>query len=165
MALPRHRPPLVLRILVALIGAAAVLFNAVLMLSDRAPGYLRRVGGDAIARLFERIDIGGRGADVLSDPRLPRSDTIVHVSVWALAVVLVGWALWSWIGLVVGSLAVFAASAAIEKLQGSVTATRQVDPSDLRANFAGVVVGAVAVALCYVAYSGLAAVFGRRAPR
>ena len=162
MASPRHRPPLVLRIFVALIGVVALLFNAVLMLSDRAPGYLQRVGGDAITRLFDRIDLGGRGADVLNDPRLPRSDTIVHIAVWAVAAVFVGWALWSWIGLLVGSIVVFGGSAAIEKLQGSVTTTRQVDPHDLAANFTGVAVGTAFVACCYLAYSALASLFAPR---
>lgn len=162
MSSPRRRPPLVLRSLVALVGVVALCFNAVLMLSDRAPGYLSRVGGSAITRLFERVDLGGRGADVLNDPRLPRSDTIVHIAVWAVATVLVGWALWSWIGLVAGSIAVFGASAAIERLQGSVATTRQVESSDLAANFTGVVAGTAFVAVCYVAYSGLAALFARR---
>ena len=84
------------RLFVAIIGVAALLFNALLMLSDRAPDALQRVGGDAVRRLFERIDLGGRGADVLNDPRLPESDTIVHITVWAIAAVFVGWALWSW---------------------------------------------------------------------
>lgn len=162
MSSPRRRPPLTLRVLIALIGLAAMAFNAVLMLSDRAPGYLQRVGGDALTRLFARIDLGGRGADVLNDPRLPESDTIVHIAVWAIATVLVGWALWSWIGLVAGSLAVFAASAVIEKWQGSATSTRQVERSDLAANFTGVAVGAVFVAFCYLLFSGLAALFSRR---
>lgn len=162
MSWPRRRPPLVLRLFVALVGLVALLFNAVLMLSDRAPGYLRRVGGDAVVRLFDRIDLGGRGAEVLNDPRLPRSDTIVHIAVWAVATVLVGWALWSWIGLIVGSIAVFALSAVIEQLQGSVATTREVDPTDVTANLAGVAAGAAFVACCYVAYSALAALFARR---
>ncbi len=139
-----------------------MLFNAVLMLSDRAPGYLKRVGGATITRLFDRIDLGGRGADVLNDPRLPRSDTIVHIAVWAIATVFVGWALWSWIGLIVGSIVVFGASAVIEKLQGSVSTSREVETSDLTANFAGVALGTVFVACCYLLYSGLAALFARR---
>ena len=139
-----------------------MLFNAVLMLSDRAPGYLQRVGGGVVTRLFERIDLGGRGAEVLNDPRLPRNDTIVHVTVWAVATVFVGWALWSWIGLVAGSIAVFGASAVIENLQGRLATTREVESSDLAANFAGVAAGAAFVAACYVVYSGLAALFARR---
>jgi hypothetical protein len=162
MSWPQHRPPLVLRIFVALIGVAAMVFNVMLMLSDRAPGALQRIGGSAVRRLFERIDLGGRGADVLSDPRLPEDDAIVHVAVWAVAAVLVGWALWSWIGLAVGAIAVFAGSLVIEALQGSLSTTRQVESSDVKANLAGVVLGTTVAALCYVAYSTLAAIFRRR---
>ena len=151
-----------LRIFVALIGLAALVFNAMLMLSDRAPGALQRIGGSAVRRLFERIDLGGRGADVLDDPRLPENDAIVHVAVWAVAAVLVGWALWSWIGLAVGAIAVFAGSLVIEALQGILSTTRQVESSDVTANLAGVVLGTSVAAACYVIYSALAAVFRRR---
>src|SRR5262245_19997042 len=100
MSWPRHRPPAPLRAFAALLGVVALLFNALLMWSDQAPGLLRRIGGAAVRRLFERIDFGDRTAtDVLADPRLPESDAIIHFAVWATAVVLVGWALWSWIGL------------------------------------------------------------------
>lgn len=163
MPAPRHRPPLVLRALVALLGIGALLFNALLMLSDRAPAALRRIGGDAVRRLFERIDVGdGTASDVLRDPRLPQSDAIVHVAVWAVAAMLVGWALWSWIGLAVGSAAVFAASLVVENLQGSLSTTRAVESSDVSANLAGVVLGTAAAAACYVAYSALASLFRRR---
>lgn len=162
MAWPRHRPPLVLRVFVALLGVAALLFNAMLMLSDRAPGALQRIGGDAVRRLFERIDLGGRGAGVLNDPRLPEDDTIVHIAVWAVAAVLVGWALWSWIGLAVGAVAVFVGSLIIEELQGSVSTTRQVESSDVKANLAGVLLGTAVAAGCYLTYSALASLFRRR---
>lgn len=162
MASPRHRPPLVLRIFVALLGVAAMLFNAMLMLSDRAPGALQRVGGGAVRRLFERIDLGGRGAGVLDDPRLPENDAIVHIAVWALAAALVGWAVWSWIGLAIGAVAVFAGSLVIETLQGSLSSTREVESSDVKANLAGVVLGSAVVAACYLAYSALATMFRRR---
>ena len=155
MAWPQHRPPLVLRVLVALVGVAALMFNAMLMLSDRAPGALQRIGGDAVRRLFERIDLGGRGADVLNDPRLPEDDAVVHVAVWAIVAVLVGWALWSWIGLAVGAIAVFAGSIVIEALQGSLSTSREVEASDVMANLAGVVLGSAVAAACYLAYSAL----------
>ena len=151
-----------LRIFVGLVGVAALLFNAMLMLSDRAPGALQRIGGSSVRRLFERIDLGGRGADVLNDPRLPESDAIVHMGVWALAALLVGWALWTWIGLSIGAIAVFAGSLVIEALQGSLSTTRQVEASDVKANLAGVVIGTTIAAACYIAYSALAALFRRR---
>jgi hypothetical protein len=153
---PVHRPPLALRALIAVVGVAALLFNAALMLSDRAPAALRRLGGDFVTRLSERIDSGGRAADVLSDPRLPESDTIVHVAVWAVAVTLVGWALWRWIGLLAGAAAVFAASLVVEKLQGTYTDTRSVEASDVTANLTGVLLGTAFVAVCYVVYSAVA---------
>ena len=163
MASPAHRPPLALRAFAALVGVLALVFNVLLMLSDRAPGALRRIGGGPMRRLFERIDLGGRGADVLDDPRLPESDAIVHVVVWALAVVLVGFALWTWIGLAVGAATVFAGSLLLEALQGRLSTTREVEASDVKANLTGVVLGVVAVAACYVSYSVLAGMF-RRGP-
>jgi hypothetical protein len=162
MSWPRQRPPLVLRVFVALLGVAALLFNGLLMLSDRAPSALQRIGGSALRRLFERIDLGGRGADVLNDPRLPEDDAIVHIAVWALAAVLIGWALWSWIGLAVGAVAVFAGSLMIEALQGSLSTTREVEASDVKANLAGVVLGTTVAAACYLTYSALASMFRRR---
>jgi hypothetical protein len=162
MAWPQHRPPLVIRVFVALLGVAAMLFNGMLMLSDRAPGALQRIGGSAVRRLFERIDLGGRGADVLNDPRLPEDDAIVHIAVWGLAAVLVGWALWSWIGLAVGAIAVFAGSLVIEAMQGSLSTTRQVESSDVKANLVGVALGTTVAAACYLAYSALATLFRRR---
>ena len=125
------------------------------MLSDRAPGLLRRLGGDVLARLSERIDAGAQAADVLRDPRLPESDAIVHVAVWAAAVVLVGWAVWTWRGLVVGAAVVFAASLVVEFAQGRYTDSREVQTSDIEANAIGIVLGTVAVAACYLLYSGV----------
>jgi hypothetical protein len=39
------------------------------------------------------------GSSVNRRPRLPGSDTLVHLGVWAAATILVGRALWSWGGL------------------------------------------------------------------
>jgi hypothetical protein len=155
MASPVYRPPIALRAFAALCGVAALLFNALLMLSDRAPGALRRIGGNAIRRLFERIDVDGSAA-ALSDPRLPDSDTIVHVVVWAVAVTLVGWALWTWIGLVVGAAVVFAGSLVVEFSQEDLSDTRHLEASDIAANLTGVVLGVVGVAMCYAAYGAVA---------
>jgi hypothetical protein len=159
MASPARKPPLPLRAFVALVAVAALIFNVLLMLSDRAPGALRRIGGDFVRRLFDRIDVGDRADAVLADPRLPQSDAIVHVAVWAIAVALVGIAVWSWIGLLIGAVGVFAASIVVESAQSRYTDTRAVEASDVRANLAGVLVGTAFVALCYLAYSALAALF------
>ena len=78
---PTDRPPAVLRVFAALLGVAAPMFNAALMLSDRAPSVMRRLGGDFIRRLSARIDAGGRASDVLTDPRLPESDTAIRGTV------------------------------------------------------------------------------------
>lgn len=140
-------------------------FNAAIMLSDRAPGVLRRVFGDVARRASERIDAGGRPGRLASDPRLPESDTIVHIAVWGLAIVFVGLALWTWRGLVVGAVAVFLASVLVELLQGQVTETRVPQRGDVVANAIGVAAGSVVVATCYLAWSGAASALGRRRVR
>jgi hypothetical protein len=159
MPAPAHRPPRPLRAFIGLVAVAALIFNALLMLSDRAPGALRRIGGGFMRRLFERIDAGDRAAAVLDDPRLPQSDAIVHVAVWAIAVVLVGLAVWSWIGLLIGAVVVFAGSIVVEAAQRRYTDSRAVEASDIRANLAGVVLGTAFVALCYLTYSAVASLF------
>jgi hypothetical protein len=155
MASPVHRPPVWVRAGFAALGVGMLLFNALLMLSDRAPGALRRVGGDFIRRLFARIDAGDRASQVLNDPRLPESDAIVHIAVWALAIGLVGLAVWSWHGLVLGAVAVFAASLVVEAAQDRWSDTRAVEASDVRANAAGIALGTIAVGLSYVTYSAV----------
>ena len=137
-----------------------LVFNAALMVSDRAPGLLRRLFGDWVRRLSERIDAGARVASVASDPRLPESDALVHVAVWALAVSLVGLAVWTWTGLAVGTIVVFACSLAVEFAQGRLSDTREVEVSDVVANAFGIAIGVTVVAACYVAWSALARLFG-----
>ena len=53
-------------------------------------------------RLFDRIDACERALEVLSDPRLPEGDAVVHVAVWALVTGLVGLAVGTWGGLIFG---------------------------------------------------------------
>jgi hypothetical protein len=159
MVYPVHRPPVWLRAGFAVLGAGVLVFNALLMLSDRAPSALRRIGGDFVRRLFDRIDASERATEVLADPRLPESDAIVHVAVWALAVGLVGLAVWTWRGLLVGAVAVFAASLLVEAAQGRWSDTRAVEASDVRANAAGVALGTIAVGVCYSVYSAVSGLF------
>jgi hypothetical protein len=149
----RHRPPLGLRVFIAMLGAGAVLFNAALMLSDRAPGASRRFGGEFVARLSERIDAGGRPAQLANNPRLPSSDALVHIGVWGVATLLVGLALWSWRGLVIGAAVLLVLSAAIEVAQGRYTDTRTSQVGDMVANGVGVAVGTAAAAGCYLLWS------------
>lgn len=130
-----------------------MLFNAALMLSDRAPAVTRRLGGDLVTRLSERLDAGSRRVRLAADPRLPSGDAIVHISVWATAMLLVGLALWSWRGLAVGAVATFVTSAAIEMGQGRYTDRRTSQFGDLAANGVGVAAGTVAAAGCYLLWS------------
>lgn len=160
---PRHRPPLVLRVLIALLGLGAVAFNAVLMLSDRAPRVSRRIGGELMARLSERLDTGGRAGRLVDDPRLPASDALVHIGVWAVAMVFVGLAVWSWRGLMLGAGAVFVLSAMIEVGQQRFTRTRTFEFGDIVANGIGVALGTAVAAACYGLWTAAARLFGARA--
>lgn len=145
---------------VALLGVGVVAFNAVLMLSDRAPAVSRRFGGDIIARLSERLDAESRPARLATDPRLPSSDTLVHIGVWGVAMLLVGLAVWSWRGLAVGAAIVLACSAVIEVGQSRYTNFRTFEVDDLVANALGVGAGTVAAAAGYLLWSGIAQLFG-----
>lgn len=154
-ARPRHRPPPVLRIFAALVGLGVMLFNGALMMSDRAPGALRRLGGDFAVRLSERIDSDSAvGAAVAG--RLPESDFLVHVGVWAVAVLFAGLAVWSWRWLLVAAVSVFSASVFVEAAQGIYTDTRAVEIDDVVANGFGVLTGVFAVAMLYALWGGLA---------
>lgn len=157
-----------MRLFIAVLGLGALLFNAALMLSDRAPAITRRIGGDVVARLSARLDADSRPARLATDPRLPASDTIVHIGVWATAMVFVGLAVWSWPGLVIGAALVLMLSAAIEIGQGRYTDTRVVEMSDIVANAVGVAVGSVMAAGCYLLWSAGASLLGagrRNMPR
>jgi hypothetical protein len=146
---PVSRPPIGVRALFGVLGLAVVVFNVALMLSDRAPGVLKAVFGDAVVRLSDRIDAGAR----IPSERLPESDVVVHVVVWAAAMVLVGLMLWTWRGLLFGSLAMLAASAVVEIAQGVYSSTRAVERSDVVANAIGVGLGALVAAAAYVLWS------------
>jgi hypothetical protein len=155
---PFHRPPIALRALIGLIGAAAVMSIVALMLSDRAPGVLQSVFGDAVQRLSARLDASQR---LPSTDQLPESDFIVHVGLWAVAAVLVGWTIWSWRGLLLGALTVFTLSVLVEAAQGTYSDTRAVEAGDVAANAVGVGVGAAVVGVCYLVWS----LFGALADR
>ena len=62
-------------------------------------------------------------------------------------------------GLLVGAVAVFAASIVVEAAQGRWSDTRAVEASDVGANVAGVAARHDAVGLCYVAYSAVSGLF------
>lgn len=153
---PVHRPPVAIRAVAALLGVMVLLFNAALMLSDRAPALLRLVGGDLVRRASERIDAGERVSQVASDARVADGDALVHIVVWALAIVLVGLAVWTWRGLVIGAIAVWICSTVVEFGQDRWTDTRSAQRDDILANLVGVGLGTAAVALCYLCWSAVA---------
>jgi len=144
-------------VLFGLLGLGVVLFNVALMLSDRAPGFLRRVFGDAVDRLFERIDAGAR----IPADQLPGNDAIVHIAVWATAMALVGLTVWTWRGLVISAVGVLAISVFVEVGQGVYSSSRAVERSDVLANTLGVALGTVAAAMAYLLWSIGSVLFGR----
>lgn len=151
---PWHRPPAWLRAIIGFVGVLAVGSIAAIMLSDRAPGVLERIFGDLAQRISDRIDASGR---LPSTDQLPESDFIVHFGLWAGAAVLVGWALWTWRGLIVGALALLATSLVVEAAQGVYSDTRAVEAHDAAANALGIGLGTTVAALSYLVWSALAA--------
>ena len=79
---PADRPPASGRLFVGLLGVAAILTTAALLLSDRAPGVLRSLFGDRARRLWERIDTGNR-VELASGPDITQPDFMVHVALWS----------------------------------------------------------------------------------
>jgi len=154
---PYRRPSVGVRALFGLLGIGVVLFNVALMLSDRAPGFLRRVFGDAVDRLSARIDADAR----LPAEQLPDSDAVVHIAVWAAAMLFVGLTVWTWRGLVIAAIAVLAISVFVEVGQGLYSTSRAVERSDVLANAVGVSVGAVATAMAYLLWSAGSVLFRR----
>ncbi|MGB3736944.1 MAG: hypothetical protein WA964_18440 [Ilumatobacter sp.] len=157
---PALRPPLALRGFIGLLAAGAALFNVALMLSDRAPGITEQIFGDFAVRLSDRLDRSERIGS-LTEGRQPGNDAIVHIGVWAVAMVLVGLALWRWVPLIIGAVLLFAGSVFVEVGQGRYSDTRAVELSDVFANGVGITLGVVAAAACYLAWSGVAATFRR----
>lgn len=129
-----------------LLALGALAGNAVVLLSDQAPGLL--------SRLSRRIDVAAsRAADAAGidvtrgDVPVPQSDFDVHVLIWAVAALLVGLATWSWVSLLVANGAVFVASIALEMAQDVYSSSRAVQLSDLFGNAVGVLAGTAAVAV------------------
>lgn len=142
---PGGRPFREWRIVPVVLAVAAFAANAVVLLSDRAPGLLRRVsrridaGVDRAANA-SGIDVPGRRVQV------PRSDFDVHVAIWAIAAVLVGLAMWSWLSLLVGNALVFGVSVTLELAQAGYTRSRSVQLADVAGNVVGIALGTLAVA-------------------
>jgi type III secretory pathway component EscT len=125
------------RALFSALAVLAVTANAVLMLSDRAPGFLNRAS-DRLER-SERV-----AARVITESRVSDASETVHIVAWAVAMVLVGLAMWSWRSLFTSALALFAFSAVLEPAQELVTRSRSMQLSDVAANALGVSIGLVA---------------------
>lgn len=139
------------RFLPILLALGAFAANGVILLSDRAPGFLSRVS--------RRIDTGvsraagATGIDVPGgDLHVPRSDFDVHVVIWAVAALLVGLAMWSWASLLLGNGLVFVGSVGLELAQSAFTTSRTVQLHDLLGNALGVFTGTCAVAVYAVAH-------------
>ncbi len=128
-----------------LLSLAAFAANAVILLSDRAPGFLRRISrqidaGVSRAANATGIDVPGR------DVSVPQSDFDVHVIIWGLAALLVGLAAWSWASLLLANGLVFVASVGFELAQQAFSSSRTVQFDDLMGNAVGVFAGTCAVA-------------------
>ena len=159
---PGGRPFRGWRVVPLLLSLGAFVVNAVILLSDRAPGLF--------SRLSSRIDAGvhraagAAGVDVPGGSvGVPQSDFDVHVVIWAVAALLVGLAMWSWASLVMGSAAVLVTSAGLELAQQAYSRTRSVQLSDLMGNTLGVATGTCAVAAFSLAWR--LPVNTRRSPR
>ena len=142
---PGGRPFRGWRVVPVLLSLGAFSLNAVILLSDRAPGLFSRVSrridaGVTRAAGATGLDVGGRNV------RVPESDFDVHVVIWAVAALLVGLAAWSWMSLLLGSCMVLAASVVLELAQWIYTTSRTVQVSDLLGNVVGVLVGTGAAA-------------------
>ena len=142
---PGGRPFRGWRVVPLFLSLGALVANAAILLSDRAPGLL--------GRLARRIDAGvGRAADAAGvdvpgrNVRVPRSDFDVHLAIWAVAALLVGLAMWSWLSLMLGNGLVFAGSVVLELAQAGYSRTRTVEMADLAGNAVGVAAGTMAVA-------------------
>ena len=158
---PHARPPAIGRAFFGLIGVGAMLTTAALLLSDRAPGILRSLFGERARRLWERIDTGNRvdlpaGSEIVTQP-----DFVVHVALWTVVTVLVGLTIWTWRGLVIAMALLAAAGIGLELAQGRFATTRNVQVSDALANLLGIGAGATLAGLCYVVWSGMAAIVRR----
>ena len=161
---PGGRPFRGLRVLAPLLSLGGLAANTLILLSDRAPGLLRRVA--------RRIDMevgraaGAAGVDVPgSGVGVPQSDFDVHVVIWGVAALLVGLAAWSWLSLFMASSTVLASSVVLEMAQGAYSRTRSVQFSDIVGNTLGVMVGTGVVAAFSLAWMAGARLFGRRQPR
>ncbi len=161
---PQDRPPAAARAFVGLVAGAAMLVTAALLLSDRAPGILRTLFGDRARELWERVDAGTRLDASVGSATATQPDFLVHVALWAIITGLVGIAVWTWRGLLIGIVTLIVVSIVLEVAQGRFASTRAVQASDAAGNLVGIALGATTAGVCFVVWSCLAAI-GRRIRR
>ena len=154
------RPPLAFRACIGLLALGGLLFTGALLLSDRAPGLMRRVLGGAAERLWARIDAAG-APTTLGEEARARPDFVVHVVVWAVVTLLLALTVWTVYGVVLAMAGAFAAGVAIELLQGRWSHSRAVELGDIVGNGTGVIAGGLAA----LVVMGLWSVTGGRSAR
>ncbi|HEV2760865.1 MAG TPA: hypothetical protein VGV86_14995 [Acidimicrobiales bacterium] len=153
---PGGRPFRGWRVVPMLLSVAALAVNAAILLSDRAPGLLRRLSARIDAGVSRAA--GATGVDVPGTRvRAARSDFDVHVLIWGVAALLVGLAMWSWFSLAVGNGTLFGSSVVVELAQRSYSNSRTVQFDDVVANAVGVVAGTCAVAAFALVWKAVSA--------
>lgn len=128
-----------------MLALGGLAFTALLLLSDRAPGVLRDVLGDAADRLWNRID--ATRAHRLGEQAREQPDFVVHVVIWAVVTALCALTIWTVRGLAVVMVGAFALGLLLEGAQGVFTSTRAVEMRDVVGNACGIAVGGVAALL------------------
>ena len=141
-----------MRALIGVGALAAGAFSAALLLSDRAPGVLRSVLGPRVERLWNRIDLAGRPAE-LAGEAASQPDFVVHLLIWAAVAFLAVLTVWSWRATPFVAGAVVVVSLVIELGQGVWSDTRAVERSDMEANLLGVGLGAATALFVMGAWS------------
>lgn len=157
---PGGRPFRGWRIVPLLLSLGALAANAVILLSDRAPGLFRRLSARIDAGVSRAAGAAGVGLPD-SSVGVPRSDFDVHVVIWAVAALLIGLASWSWASLLLGSATVFASSVALELAQRSYSRSRTVQSEDVVANAVGVVAGTCVVVAFTLVWKAVSAMRSR----
>ena len=102
-------------------------------MSDRAPGLLERISS--------RIDAGSSRAAAVASQTRPQSDFEIHIVLWALITVVVGLTMWSNRSVLASAIVVLMASVVAERAQEALTASREMQLSDVVGNTIGVLAG------------------------
>jgi VanZ family protein len=117
------------------VAALLAVPTVLLMLSDRAPGLLRR--------LSDRLEVvDPRPGEVVRATGVPDAAFAVHVAVWGAAGLVVVLLSWSWRSLLAGLTAALVVSGLVEVAQEVLTDQRAAQGRDLLANAVGLALGA-----------------------